>query len=148
MYLGAWAARPHFSLISRCLAKLCKWDRINTGGYVFSLNKERDMDILNIIISLISGIVGGNVAGAAMQDKSLGAVGNSVTGLLGGGAGGLLLKAFGVLGGAATGAAAAGGSPEIGNLGSILGNIGGSGVGGAVLTIIVALIKSYMGGNK
>jgi hypothetical protein len=110
------------------------------------------MDIVNIIISLVSGIVGGNIAGASMGDKSLGAAGNSVTGILGGGAGGFILKLLGILGGAATGAAATGGAaagaPGIGELGQILSNVGGSGVGGAVLTIIVALIKSYMGNKK
>ena len=30
------------------------------------------MDILNLIISLISGAIGGNVAGAALKDQSLG----------------------------------------------------------------------------
>ena len=39
------------------------------------------MNILSLIISLLSGAVGGNVAGAAMKDKSLGTVGNSVAGI-------------------------------------------------------------------
>jgi hypothetical protein len=31
------------------------------------------MDFLNLIISLISGAVGGNISGAALKDQSLGA---------------------------------------------------------------------------
>ena len=45
------------------------------------------MDITNLIIQAVSGAVGGNVAGAAMKDKSLGPVGNSLAGLVGGGIG-------------------------------------------------------------
>lgn len=93
------------------------------------------MDIVNLIISLISGIVGGNVAGAAAPDKSLGGLGNSVAGLFGGGIGGFILQALGVLG---TAAAPAGGL----DIGSIIANIGSSGVGGAILMYVVGLIKN------
>ena len=100
------------------------------------------MDIINIIITIISGVIGGNVAGAAMPDKSLGAIGNSVTGLLGGGLGNILLQALGVL--AMTGTATATGTaPESTafDISTILANIATSGVGGAALTAIVAFIK-------
>ena len=40
---------------------------------------------LGAIIGLISGAVGGNVAGNVMKNSSLGTLGNSVVGLLGGG---------------------------------------------------------------
>lgn len=103
---------------------------------------------LPLIISLISGIVGGNVAGAAMPDKSLGAVGNSVSGAVGGGIGGFILQALGVLGtalpqvmGQVNNAAAT--APGM-DIGSLLANVGGSGVGGAILTAVVALIKNSM----
>ena len=40
----------------------------------------------NLLISIISGIVGGNVAGAAVPaDKNLGALGNTISGIFGGG---------------------------------------------------------------
>jgi uncharacterized membrane protein YeaQ/YmgE (transglycosylase-associated protein family) len=39
------------------------------------------MDIVTTIISLISGAVGGNIAGAAMSQKNLGPIVNTVTGL-------------------------------------------------------------------
>ena len=103
------------------------------------------MDVLNLIISLISGIVGGNVAGTAMKDKGMGALGNSVTGLLGGGAGGYITQALGLISSVAATAGQAAPAASSGlDLASILANIGGSGVGGAALTVIVALLKNYM----
>jgi hypothetical protein len=68
-----------------------------------------------------------------MQDKSLGAVGNSIAGLLGGGAGSMILQALGLLSGSG-----AGGSMD---LGSLVGNIAGGGVGGALVLLIVSLIR-------
>ena len=41
--------------------------------------------VIGLIIQLISGAVGGNIAGAAMNQYSLGTVGNSIAGLIGGG---------------------------------------------------------------
>jgi uncharacterized membrane protein YeaQ/YmgE (transglycosylase-associated protein family) len=48
------------------------------------------MNIVSLIIEAISGAVGGNVAGAAMKDNSLGTMGNSIAGIVGGGLGGTL----------------------------------------------------------
>jgi uncharacterized membrane protein YeaQ/YmgE (transglycosylase-associated protein family) len=60
--------------------------------HAFAL-KGRSMDgIIGWIISLISGIVGGNLAGSAMKEQSLGTLGNSIAGLVGGGLGGQLLR--------------------------------------------------------
>ena len=106
------------------------------------------MDIVNLIISLLSGVAGGNAAGAAMQEKSLGTAGNSITGLLGGGLGNFLLQALGVLGAGAgaAGAAASGAAPSGSefDIAHLIGNIAGSGVGGGVLTVIVALLKEFL----
>lgn len=101
------------------------------------------MDIVNLLIGLVSGAAGGNVTGAAAPDKSLGTLGNSVTGIIGGGLGSWLLAASGLLHQAGTiaNAAQAGGGVD---LASILGNIGSGGVGGAVLTLIVGLIKNAL----
>ena len=55
-----------------------------------------------LIISLISGAVGGNAAGAVLKDKSLGTLGNSIAGILGGGIGGQVLGMLGA-GGTGTG---------------------------------------------
>ncbi|MBN1473283.1 MAG: hypothetical protein JW914_01580 [Syntrophaceae bacterium] len=88
---------------------------------------------LPIIIQLISGAVGGNAAGALLKDKSLGTIGNSIAGILGGAGGGALLNMLGV----ATGA---GGM----DIAGIIGSIAGGGVGGGVLMAIIGFIKSAM----
>jgi uncharacterized membrane protein YeaQ/YmgE (transglycosylase-associated protein family) len=93
------------------------------------------MDITSLIIEAVSGAVGGNVAGAAMKEKSLGAVGNSIAGIVGGGLGGTILQTL-------IGSAAAGGGGM--DMQSILANVGGGGVGGAILMAIVGIIKAQM----
>jgi uncharacterized membrane protein YeaQ/YmgE (transglycosylase-associated protein family) len=93
------------------------------------------MNIISLIIELISGAVGGNIAGAAMKDNSLGTAGNSIAGIVGGGLGGALLQS--VLGAGAAG----GGSLD---LTTILSNVAGGGVGGAILMAIIGFIKSAM----
>jgi uncharacterized membrane protein YeaQ/YmgE (transglycosylase-associated protein family) len=94
------------------------------------------MDWIGLIISLISGAVGGNVAGALMKDKSLGTAGNSLAGILGGGIGGAILQAVGLGGGEA-----AKGSLDIV---SIISQVAGGGVGGGLLMAIISMIKSAM----
>jgi uncharacterized membrane protein YeaQ/YmgE (transglycosylase-associated protein family) len=93
------------------------------------------MDLVGLLISVISGAVGGNIAGAAMQDKSLGTLGNSIAGVLGGGLGSVLLRAVGIL------AQSGGGSLD---LGSIVGNVASGGIGGAILLVVIALIRGTM----
>ncbi len=93
------------------------------------------MNIISLIIQVISGAIGGNVAGAAMKESSLGTLGNSIAGIVGGGLGGTLLQT--VMGTAAAG----GGSLDIT---TILSNIAGGGVGGAILMVIVGIIKNQM----
>ena len=88
---------------------------------------------LPLIIQLISGAVGGNAAGSVMKKFSLGTLGNSIAGILGGGIGGQLLAALGV----ATG----GGGMDIG---SIVGSIASGGVGGGVLMAIIGLVKKMI----
>jgi hypothetical protein len=90
--------------------------------------------LLPIILQLIAGAVGGNVGGVAMKNASLGGLGNTIAGALGGVGGGSLI---GPLLGMATTAAAGGG-------GFSLGNIAASGVGGIVLQIVAGLIKNAM----
>lgn len=87
-------------------------------------------EYLPLIIQLVSGAIGGNVAGKLFKNLSLGTLGNSIAGLLGGGLGGYLLAMLGIHTG----------SEEI-DLGGILGNVGGGAVGGGVLMAIVSLIK-------
>jgi uncharacterized membrane protein YeaQ/YmgE (transglycosylase-associated protein family) len=95
------------------------------------------MSIINPVISLISGAVGGNAAGAAMKDKSLGVAGNSLAGILGGGVGGAILQALGI------GDAATPGTTGM-DLTAIIGSIASGGVGGGVLMAIIGFIKNAM----
>ena len=97
------------------------------------------MDVTSLIVDLVSGALGGNAAGAAMKDYSLGPVGNSIAGIVGGGIGGQVLS---MLVPALSGAAAGGGL----DLGGIVGQIAGGGVGGAILMLVVGLIKKKMSG--
>ena len=93
------------------------------------------MNIISLIIQLISGAVGGNIAGAAMKDSSLGTLGNSIAGIVGGGLGGTILQRC-------IGSAAAGGGGL--DLSTILSNVVGGGVGGAILMAVVGIIKNKM----
>jgi hypothetical protein len=75
------------------------------------------MNIISLILEAISGAVRGNVAGAAMKENSLGTVGDSIAGFLGGGSL---------------------------DMTTILSNIAG---GGAILMAVVGIIKNKMAKN-
>ena len=93
------------------------------------------MNLVSLIIEAVSGAVGGNIAGAAMKENSLGTLGNSIAGIVGGGLGGVLLQSL-------LGSAAAGdGSLDVSTM---LSNIAGGGVGGAILMVIIGFIKNAM----
>jgi hypothetical protein len=96
--------------------------------------------IVNLIIQLIAGVVGGNAAGAALKDYNLGGVGNTIAGALGGIGGGQLLQAL-----IPAIAAAAGGGLDIG---ALIGQIVGGGAGGAILTVIAGLVKNMMASQQ
>ena len=91
-------------------------------------------NILPLIVQLVCGAVGGNVAGALMKKFSLGTLGNSIAGILGGGLGGQLLGMLGI----ATGS---GGNMDVGG---IVGSILGGGVGGGGLMAIIGVIKGAL----
>ena len=88
---------------------------------------------MEIIIQLLGGAIGGNIAGGLLKNLSLGTLGNSLVGILGGGLGGQILSALGVLSGGD-----GGGSLD---LASIATNLATSGTGGAVLMGIIGLLK-------
>ena len=94
---------------------------------------------MELIIQLVAGLLGGNAAGAALKNLSLGTLGNSLAGILGGGIGGYLLQMLG-LGGMADAAAAAPGL----DIGSIVQSLAGGGVGGGVLMAIVGVIRKML----
>ena len=90
-------------------------------------------NLLPLIVQLVSGAIGGNVAGSLMKKFSMGTLWNSVIGILGGGLGGQILGMLGLdLGGGEM------------DLAGILGNVAGGGVGGGVIMAIVGLIKNAM----
>ncbi|MBC7674894.1 MAG: hypothetical protein H7173_02385 [Rhodoferax sp.] len=87
-----------------------------------------------LIISLIAGVLGGNGAAAIMKNLSLGTLGNSIVGLLGGGLGTYLLQ---MMGAPVDPAASM-------DIGSIISSIASGGVGGGVLLAIVGALKGVM----
>src|SRR5690349_8874692 len=100
---------------------------------------EHMESLLPLIIQLVAGALGGNAAGAAMKDKSLGGFGNTIAGIIGGGVGGQLLNM--VLGGGGQAAADAMAASGL-DLGSLIQQVAGGGIGGAILMIIVGMIKN------
>ncbi|MGF6178178.1 hypothetical protein [Ensifer sp. 4252] len=92
------------------------------------------MDFLTIFAQLVGGAVGGTASGKFVKDFDLGSVGNIVTGSIGGLGGGAILGAL--VGGA-------GDDATTGlNIGTHIGQLAGGGVAGAVLQIVVGLMKN------
>jgi len=92
--------------------------------------------IVNLIMQIVAGAVGGNGAAASLKDYSLGTLGNTVAGGIGGvGLGQILQVVLPFL------ASSAGGGLDAG---AVVGQLVGGGVGGAVLTIIVGAVKNMM----
>lgn len=91
-------------------------------------------NLLPLIIQLVCGALGGNAAGSLMKKFSLGTLGNSIVGILGGGLGGQLLNMLGVF-------SSSGGGVGVGN---VIGNVVSGGVGGGILMAIVGAIKQAM----
>ncbi|QIG50086.1 hypothetical protein G5V57_21595 [Nordella sp. HKS 07] len=89
---------------------------------------------MDFIIQLVLGALGGNGAGAAVKNASLGTVGNSIVGAVGGLILGQILQHY-------MGMSAADASATSSNI--IQSVIGGAG-GGAILTVIAGLIKNAM----
>ena len=88
-------------------------------------------EYLPLIIQLISGAVGGNLAGKLMKNFSMGTLWNSIIGIVGGGLGGQILGMLGIGDG--------GGEMD---LSGILGSVAGGGVGGGVVMAIIGIIKN------
>ena len=93
-----------------------------------------DMDL---IIQMAAGLVGGNAAGAALKNLSLGTAGNSIVGAVGGGLGGLLMGLLGLY------PAAAGAASGM-EMGAIIQSVVVGGAGGVVLTAILGFVKRAM----
>jgi hypothetical protein len=101
---------------------------------------------MNWIIQIIAGLIGGNVVGAGAKQYSLGPIGNSLAGLVGGvGVGQILGMLVPALSGVATNSAGSAGAALGGmDIGGIIGQLAGGGIGGAVVTLIIGVIKQKM----
>jgi hypothetical protein len=93
--------------------------------------------MVQVIINLIAGAVGGVGAGRASPNFDLGMIGNIIAGAVGGGVLGQIVSALIP----AISAAAQGGNLSVSG---IVGQIVSGGAGGAILTIIAGLIKNKM----
>ena len=89
------------------------------------------MDIITLLIQLVSGALGGNIAGSMLKNMSLGTLGNTIAGIVGGGLGGQILEY-------AFHASSVGGGPL--DWPAILTQI----VGGGVLMAIVGALRGAM----
>ncbi|HUN12067.1 MAG TPA: hypothetical protein PLE50_07320 [Rhabdaerophilum sp.] len=87
----------------------------------------------SLIIQLISGAIGGNVAGKVMPKFDLGTLWNSVAGIVGGGLGAQIIGAIvpGLLSGGL-------------NVSGIVSSIAAGGAGGGVLLALVGVVRSMM----
>jgi hypothetical protein len=92
------------------------------------------MNLVALIIQLVSGAAGGNIAGNLLKQYDLGVLGNSIAGIVGGGVGGQLLTML-------LGSGAAAGNMDVG---SIVAQIAGGGVGGGILMAIIGIIRQAM----
>ncbi len=92
--------------------------------------------LINLIVQIIAGAIGGHAAGAASKDVSLGGLGNTIAGAIGGLGGGQILTALlPMLAGGAAGSL---------DLGALVAQAVGGGVAGAVLTAIIGAVKHKM----
>lgn len=96
--------------------------------------------IMGLIIQAIAGAIGGNAAGGLLKNIDLGPLAKTISGAIGGGIGGQILESLiPGLGGAAAGSAATGGGFDIA---VFAGQLAGGGVTGAIVTVVVGLIKN------
>lgn len=92
------------------------------------------MDIATLLIQLLSGAAGGNIAGAVLKNLSLGGLGNTLAGLVGGGLGSQVAASLA----GATATAAAG--PDL-DISGLLSQVLGGGAGGGAATVLIGMLK-------
>ena len=94
--------------------------------------------LTNLIISVISGAVGGNALGGILKKLNLGAIGNTIAGAIGGGVGSQAMAMF------SSGGEAMADATGSGDMGSIISSVVAGGAGGGALTGIIAMVKKMM----
>lgn len=97
------------------------------------------MDIVGLIVQLIAGAVGGNLAGKANAQFDMGGAGNSIVGAIGGVVLGQIVERL--TGGAVTADQAAAATQGM-DIAGIISSLVGGGAGGAVLSGIVGALKN------
>jgi len=97
----------------------------------------------NLLIQIVTGIVGGHVAAAAAHEHSFGALGHTIVGAIGGGLSGVFLQTF-----AATVVTASGSvnEPTVVEL-SVLQGLTGIASGG-ILTLVAGFLKHAIDQHK
>ncbi|MDP1669314.1 hypothetical protein [Phaeovulum sp.] len=94
-----------------------------------------------LIVSLVSGAVGGTAVGAVLKKLSFGRIGDAVIGIAGGGIGAYLASLVGVSGELLPGAL----DQTAGNgFNDVMMSIASGAVGGGVLLVVVGAIKGMM----
>lgn len=88
---------------------------------------------MELIIGLLSGAVGGNLAGGLLKNINQGMLINSLSGIVGGGLGGTVLSMLGASGG------------EGFDLAGILTQVAGGGIGGGAVLAIVSTLRQQLG---
>ena len=88
--------------------------------------------VINLIIRLIAGALGGNAIGSGLKNIDLGPIGNSIAGAIGGAGGGVPLQLLGLAGTADTV--------------DIIGQAASAACSGAILTWVVGFIKNRIAG--
>lgn len=96
--------------------------------------------LIPLVMQLIGGAAGGNIVGALLKNANMSALLRTILGIVGGVGGGQLASAVGILQSIL--------GEQAGTGGEVLGNVGTSAVGGALLTFIVGLIKQSMEKSK
>jgi len=91
--------------------------------------------LINLIIQVVAGAIGGNAVGTGVKDVNLGTLGNTIAGAIGGGVGGQILQAL---------IPALALAAENIDIGSLIGQVAGGGITGAILTAIVGVVKNRM----
>jgi uncharacterized membrane protein YeaQ/YmgE (transglycosylase-associated protein family) len=84
--------------------------------------------LIDLIIQIIAGVVGGHAAGATLKNYTFGVIGNTIAGAIGGVVGGQLLQQA---------------VPALANvdIGALIGQVVVGVVGGAILTVLAGVTK-------
>lgn len=98
-----------------------------------------NVDLTTLVVQLLSGAIGANIAGALLRGLSLGTLGNTIAGLIGGGVGGALVTTLFALPEASF---AAGMEPM-----AIVHQAAAGAGSGLVVTIVLGILRSIFGGR-